>query len=85
MPSLIRRTVQILGWDVVFFPATLPSLRSDLARATPKDPYLFDFLSLGQVAVERDLEHGLLDHLRAFLLELGAGFTMLAGSRPKDA
>ncbi|MGD9938145.1 MAG: PDDEXK nuclease domain-containing protein [Methanoregulaceae archaeon] len=42
-----------------------------------KDPYLFDFRALGQDAVERDLEYGLLDHLRAFLLELGAGFAFV--------
>ncbi len=65
------------GKAVVNFPVTLPSPQSDLARATLKDPYLFDFLALGQDAVERDLERGLLDHLRAFLLELGAGFAFV--------
>ena len=65
------------GRAVMNFPATLPPVQSDLARATLKDPYLFDFLTLGQDAVERDLERGLLDHLRAFLLELGAGFAFV--------
>ena len=65
------------GRAVMNFPATLPSPQSDLARATLKDPYLFDFLALGQDAVEEDIEHGLLDHLCAFLLELGAGFAFV--------
>ncbi len=65
------------GRAVMNFPATLPPVQSDLARATLKDPYLFDFLAFGQDAVERDLERGLLDHLRAFLLELGAGFAFV--------
>jgi hypothetical protein len=62
---------------VANFPATLPPVQSDLGRATLKDPYLFDFLALRQDAVERDLERGSLDHLRAFLLELGAGFAFV--------
>ena len=41
-----------------------------------KDPYIFDFLSLGQAAHERDLERGLLSHVKAFMLELGAGFAL---------
>jgi predicted nuclease of restriction endonuclease-like (RecB) superfamily len=32
---------------------------------------------LGDDAHERDLERGLLDHLRAFLLELGVGFAFV--------
>lgn len=42
-----------------------------------KDPYCFDFLTLGKAAVERDLERGLLDHIRQFLLELGVGFAFV--------
>ncbi|SOY57801.1 PDDEXK nuclease domain-containing protein [Cupriavidus taiwanensis] len=56
------------------FAAQLPSLQSDLARATLKDPYVFDFLSLRADASERDLEAALVDHITRFLLELGAGF-----------
>ncbi len=65
------------GQAITNFPATLPPSQSDLARATLKDPYLFDFLALGEEAAERDLERGLLDHLRAFLLELGVGFAFV--------
>ena len=42
-----------------------------------KDPYNFDFLTLGDEAHERDLERGLLAHLRQFLLELGVGFAFV--------
>jgi len=59
------------------FERTLPPAQSDLARQTLKDPYIFDFLSLGDEAHERDLEHGLTSHLRDFLLELGVGFAFV--------
>lgn len=56
------------------FAAQLPSPQSDLARATLKDPYVFDFLSLRADTSERDLEAALVDHITRLLLELGAGF-----------
>jgi predicted nuclease of restriction endonuclease-like (RecB) superfamily len=59
------------------FEQTLPKPQSDLARQILKDPYNFDFLTLGADAVERDLEGGLLDHLRSFLVELGIGFAFV--------
>jgi predicted nuclease of restriction endonuclease-like (RecB) superfamily len=65
------------GKAVANFDRTLPSPQSDLARDITKDPYNFDFLTLGDDAHERDLERGLLDHLRQFLLELGVGFAFV--------
>ena len=65
------------GKAVANFDRTLPSPQSDLARDITKDPYNFDFLMLGDDAHERDLERGLLDHLRQFLLELGVGFAFV--------
>jgi predicted nuclease of restriction endonuclease-like (RecB) superfamily len=62
---------------VANFDRTLPSPQSDLVQDITKDPYNFDFLMLGDDAHERDLEHGLLDHLRQFLLELGVGFAFV--------
>ena len=56
------------------FEQTLPSVQSDLAQQTLKDPYLFDFLSLTKDYNERELEQGLVKHITQFLLELGAGF-----------
>lgn len=65
------------GQAVTNFDRTLPAPDSDLARQILKDPYNFDFLTLGSDAHERDLERGLLGHLRAFLLELGVGFAFV--------
>ena len=59
------------------FEKTLPALQSDLARETLKDPYKFEFLSLAKEAAEKDLEAGLLSHIRKFLIELGAGFAFV--------
>jgi predicted nuclease of restriction endonuclease-like (RecB) superfamily len=65
------------GRAVTNFDRALPVPQSDLAQQITKDPYNFDFLMLGQEAHERDLERGLLDHLRTFLLELGVGFAFV--------
>jgi predicted nuclease of restriction endonuclease-like (RecB) superfamily len=59
------------------FSRTLPKPQSDLAEQLLKDPYTFDFLTLGDDAHERDLERGLLTHIRSFLLELGVGFAFV--------
>jgi predicted nuclease of restriction endonuclease-like (RecB) superfamily len=59
------------------FSVTLPAPQSDLARETLKDPYIFDFLSIGQEAHEREIEIALIDHIQKFLLELGAGFAYI--------
>lgn len=65
------------GKAVTNFQRVLPAPQSDLAQGSLKDPYLFDFLSLGSEAHERDLERALLSHVRKFLLELGAGFALV--------
>jgi predicted nuclease of restriction endonuclease-like (RecB) superfamily len=65
------------GKAVTNFQRTLPAPQSELARQLLKDPYAFDFLTLGEDLVERDLERGLLDHIRQFLLELGVGFAFV--------
>jgi predicted nuclease of restriction endonuclease-like (RecB) superfamily len=65
------------GKAVNNFTATLPKPQSELARQSLKDPYLFDFLTLHDDAIERDLEQGLMDHVQKFLLELGAGFAFV--------
>jgi predicted nuclease of restriction endonuclease-like (RecB) superfamily len=65
------------GKAVASFERTLPSPQSDLAQDITKDPYNFDFLTLGDDAHERDMERGLLEHLRQFLLELSVGFAFV--------
>ncbi|MCP9496854.1 MAG: PDDEXK nuclease domain-containing protein [Pyrinomonadaceae bacterium MAG19_C2-C3] len=59
------------------FERVLPAPQSDLAQQLLKDPYNFDFLTLGADAHERDLERGLTDNIRKFLLELGTGFAFV--------
>jgi predicted nuclease of restriction endonuclease-like (RecB) superfamily len=70
------------GQAVTNFDRTLPAPGSDLARQTLKDPYIFDFLSLGPKAQERNLERALLDNIRDFLLELGEGFSFVGSQYP---
>jgi predicted nuclease of restriction endonuclease-like (RecB) superfamily len=65
------------GKAITNFPLTLPAPQSDLAQQTLKDPYVFDFLTLAEEARERDLERGLLEHIRDFMLELGVGFAFV--------
>ncbi|MCE2929084.1 MAG: PDDEXK nuclease domain-containing protein [Candidatus Caenarcaniphilales bacterium] len=59
------------------FHKTLPDSQSDLANEILKDPYQFDFLTLGEKAQEKDLEKALVEQITKFLLELGAGFAFL--------
>jgi predicted nuclease of restriction endonuclease-like (RecB) superfamily len=65
------------GYAVTNFAARLPDPLSELAKETLKDPYLFDFLGLGNEAHERDIESALIRHITRFLLELGAGFAFI--------
>jgi predicted nuclease of restriction endonuclease-like (RecB) superfamily len=65
------------GGAITNFETTLPKQQSDLAQQLLKDPYHFDFLTLGKEAQERDLEQALVTHIRDFLLELGAGFSFV--------
>ena len=65
------------GKALTNFGRTLPAPQSDLAQELIKDPYSFDFLSLGPEITERELEQGLLEHLRALILELGKGFAFV--------
>ncbi|MFH0920134.1 MAG: PDDEXK nuclease domain-containing protein [Fibrobacterota bacterium] len=70
------------GKAITNFSNTLPSPNSDLAQGLLKDPYNFDFLTLGEDAHERHLEAGLLVHIREFLLELGQGFAFVGSQYP---
>ena len=59
------------------FDNTLPATQSELAKQTLKDHYIFDFLSLGEEALEREVENALLKQITKFLLEMGKGFAFL--------
>ncbi|WP_104904434.1 YhcG family protein [Pseudomonas sp. LH1G9] len=75
--NIKNRLQQRQGAAVTNFVARLPAAESALAHETLKDPYLFDFLGLGDDAHERDIEDGLIRHITRFLLELGAGFAFV--------
>jgi predicted nuclease of restriction endonuclease-like (RecB) superfamily len=70
------------GKALTNFQRTLPPPGSDLAKQILKDPYNFDFLSLAKDAEEREIERGLLLHLRDLLLELGRGFAFVGSQVP---
>jgi len=70
------------GKAITNFAATLPKSHSDLAQQTLKDPYIFDFLTLGKNAREREIEKQLLKHITTFLLELGKGFAFIGNQYP---
>jgi predicted nuclease of restriction endonuclease-like (RecB) superfamily len=65
------------GHALTNFDKTLPAPQSDLAQQLIKDPYNFDFLTLGPDVQERDLERSLIEHVRDFMLELGKGFAFV--------
>lgn len=70
------------GKAITNFENTLPEAQSDLAQEIFKSSYNFEFLQLEQRAKERDLEKGLINNIRDFLLELGSGFAFM-GSQYK--
>lgn len=65
------------GKAITNFDRTLPAPQSELALQVLKDPYVFDFLNIGEEAKERDLEKALLEQIRVFLFELGVGFAFV--------
>ena len=77
-----RGLYQRQGEAMTNFQSTLPQPQSDLAQQVLRDPYNFDFLSLGKEAQERELENALVNHIREFLLELGVGFAFVGSQFP---
>ena len=72
------------GRAVHNFEQTLPAPTSDLAKKALKDPYIFDFLSGEESALEREMERSLVAHIERFLLELGAGFAFVGRQVPLE-
>jgi predicted nuclease of restriction endonuclease-like (RecB) superfamily len=77
-----NRLYERQGKALTNFKHTLPAETSDLAQALFKDEYNFEFLNLASDIPERHIERSLIDHIRDFLLELGAGFAFM-GSQYK--
>lgn len=65
------------GMATTNFARTLPEAHAATAQQALKDPYNFDFLTVGREAHERVTEQDLIAHVREFLLELGAGFAFV--------
>lgn len=78
------RLLERQGQAATNFAQTLPTPQSELAQQTLKDPYIFDFLSIGLDAYERDIEQALTQHISQFLLELGAGFAFVGKQVPLE-
>lgn len=72
-----RRLLEREAQALTNFDRQLPKPQSDLARESLKDPYLFDFLGVGDEAGERAIEDAIVQHITRFLLELGAGFAFV--------
>ncbi len=72
------------GRALTNFSRTLPAPNADLAQQLLNDPYTFDFLTITEAMQERDLEQGLLTHIRDFLLELGVGFAFVGSQYHLD-
>lgn len=72
-----RRLLEREGQAVSNFALRLPAPASDLAHESLKDPYLFDFLGVGQEAGERAIEEAIVQHITRFLIELGSGFAFV--------
>jgi predicted nuclease of restriction endonuclease-like (RecB) superfamily len=64
------------------FKKNLPPIQS--AEKMLKDPYCFDFLTVGSESKEREIEQALVDHIKRFLLELGQGFAFVGSQVPID-
>ena len=79
-----RRLLVREGQAVSNFSLRLPPSNSDLAQEALKDPYLFDFLGIGDEAGERAIEDALVQHITRFLLELGAGFAYVGRQVPLE-
>ncbi len=77
-----QRLLDREGQAVSNFSLRLPPPNSDLAQEALKDPYLFDFLGIGDEAGERAIEDALVQHITRFLLELGAGFAYVGRQVP---
>ena len=59
------------------FDKAVPAKYRHQAKLSVKDEYSFDFLELGDEHSEKELERGLLENVRKFLVEMGGYFTFV--------
>jgi predicted nuclease of restriction endonuclease-like (RecB) superfamily len=75
--QIAKRAHARQGKATTNFARALRPADARLAQQALKDPYTFDFLTVGPQAHERVLEGDLVAHVREFLLELGTGFAFI--------
>lgn len=59
------------------FEKTLPEKYKNQAKFAVKDEYFFDFLEISNKHSERELELGLINNIREFLIEMGGYFSFV--------
>ena len=59
------------------FDKAVPAKYRHQAKLSVKDEYSFDFVELGDEHSEKELERGLLENVRKFLVEMGGYFTFV--------
>ncbi len=64
------------------FNQSLAAPQADLANELLKNPYSFELLGFNKNWKEKDLEDGLVNHIKTFLLELGQGFAYMGKQFP---
>jgi predicted nuclease of restriction endonuclease-like (RecB) superfamily len=64
------------------FEQVLPEKIQKQAYLAVKDEYTFDFLNLADQHLESELEAGLLQNIRLFLMEMGKDFTFMGSQYP---
>jgi predicted nuclease of restriction endonuclease-like (RecB) superfamily len=65
------------GKAITNFENTLPAERQEYAAQMFKDPYVLDFIDVGDNIHERHLERALIRKIKDLLLELGTGFAFV--------
>lgn len=65
------------GKALTNFAERLPTPSAEAVQRMTRDPYNLAFLDIEDDAEERDVERALLADMRAFMLELGAGFAFV--------
>ena len=83
--ELQRQLSGALFEQVVLAPAKLSPLFTELypdAASVFKDSYLVEFLDLPRLHLEKDLQHGLVENLKQFLIEFGRDFCFVGSLYP---
>lgn len=80
--SLLYERQSTVAVKTTNFDKKLPAYQSALAQELIKDPYKFHFLDIAEDAHEKEIQKGLIDHVKHFLMELGQGFALYGANYP---